>query len=150
MVICRCSDQSVAVRKQAAVSLTTLLQDRPLDSLLQEAWIEFVLPLVLDPESSIQSKACQSVYDIVLAGTVMQVGSPASEAVWEICGKIGDLGCTNLLKSAVATMGRQGMLKSASERGKHCITSILGAVKDACCADVLTGVFVSSIVSSIL
>jgi hypothetical protein len=135
----RCSDQSVAVRKQAVSTLSSLLQARPMDTAIQEAWIDAALPLVLDVESTIQAKVCQAVCDIIIVGATAPLDSPENQAVWAICGKIGDVGCSKLLKSAVSALRRLGIFKSMAEKSSGPkMKAVLSAIKTACCVT-LTG-----------
>lgn len=129
------------MRKQAVSTLSYLLQSRPVDAAIQDAWIDATLPLVLDVESSIQAKVCQAVCDIVIAGATSPLDSPENQAVWAICGKIGDVGCSKLLKSAVSAMRRLGVFKSMAEKaGGPKMKTVLAAIKTACCVT-LTGEF---------
>ena len=128
------------MRKQAAQTLTQLLQARPADSALQEAWIEAVLPLVLDVETSIQLKACQAVCDVLIAGVAATPGSPQSEAVWTICCKMGELGCSKLLKSAVSGMRRLGVLRAMNDKASApTMKTVLANIKSACCVTLNSG-----------
>ena len=130
----RCSDQSIAVRKQAIMSLSAILQCRPVDTLLQEAWIDAVLPLVLDPETSVQAKVTQSVFDIILLAAVEDPTSGANEAAWSICSKIGEIGSTKLLQTAVTLTKKNGLLKNVAEKSSSiALHDVLKAVKQACC-----------------
>ena len=130
----RCSDQSIAVRKQAIVSLSAILQCRPLDSMLQDAWLDAVLPLILDPETTVQSKVTQSVFDIILLAAVEDPTTTINQAAWSICSKIGEMGCSKLLQNAVTATKKNGLLKNNADR-QNSITlhDVLQAVKNACC-----------------
>ena len=72
-----CGDPSVATRKAAAESLTTLLQKEyeksTVNPLLESAFAEAVLPLVLDVETSCVTKAVDSVSAIIL-NPIIEVG----------------------------------------------------------------------------
>lgn len=130
----RCSDQSIAVRKQAIMSLSAILQCRPVDKLLQEAWIDAVLPLILDPETSVQAKVTQSVFDIILMAAVEDPSSSLNEATWSICSKIGESGSTKLLQTAVTATKKNGLLKQTAEKSNSIVLQdVLKGVKQACC-----------------
>ena len=64
-LIDKCNDSSLAVRKQALMALTDFARSRPVDITIQETWIHAVLPLVTDPESSVQMKVALSVYELI-------------------------------------------------------------------------------------
>uniref|UniRef100_A0A8C0EX29 Condensin-2 complex subunit D3 n=1 Tax=Bubo bubo TaxID=30461 RepID=A0A8C0EX29_BUBBB len=53
----RCRDTAVSVRKQALQSITELLVSQPNNALVQKAWLEGVVPVVMDAESTVQEKA---------------------------------------------------------------------------------------------
>uniref|UniRef100_A0A8C8AE30 Condensin-2 complex subunit D3 n=1 Tax=Otus sunia TaxID=257818 RepID=A0A8C8AE30_9STRI len=53
----RCRDPAVSVRKQALQSITELLVSQPNNALVQKAWLEGVVPVVMDAESTVQEKA---------------------------------------------------------------------------------------------
>lgn len=54
------------MRKQAASSLTALTKSRPADSAMQDAWVNAVLPMITDPESTAQAKVAGCVYDLII------------------------------------------------------------------------------------
>ena len=90
-----CHDSSLLTRKGAAESLTKLLKeyvDHPLGSMMEEAWTNCVLPMVLDEESG--SKASAAVDDIVLQpildnnGEVNNAASRQAVA-WRILAHVG-------------------------------------------------------------
>uniref|UniRef100_A0A663LWF2 Condensin-2 complex subunit D3 n=1 Tax=Athene cunicularia TaxID=194338 RepID=A0A663LWF2_ATHCN len=55
-----CRDPAVSVRKQALQSITELLVSQPSNALVQKAWLEGVVPVVMDAESTVQEKALDS------------------------------------------------------------------------------------------
>ncbi|RLN59622.1 hypothetical protein BBJ28_00023122, partial [Nothophytophthora sp. Chile5] len=67
----RCTDSSVVVRVQAIKSLSAILLNFPQDEEAQKLWNLGVLPLCVDPETTVQSCALESagkvVFDRVLA-----------------------------------------------------------------------------------
>ncbi|KAI0221272.1 Condensin-2 complex subunit D3 [Lamellibrachia satsuma] len=69
----RCHDPALSVRKQALVSLTTLLQEMPYNVQLQRIWLDGVLPMVMDRETGAQEK-CLSVLEDVLLVNILPVG----------------------------------------------------------------------------
>ena len=62
----RCRDPSLTVRKQAMQSLCSLLVDLPTCHLIQKAWLNGVLPLILDRESTLQEKCMKHLQEIIL------------------------------------------------------------------------------------
>ncbi|XP_010281143.1 PREDICTED: condensin-2 complex subunit D3, partial [Phaethon lepturus] len=62
----RCRDPAVSVRKQALQSLTELLVSQYDNVLVQKAWLNGVVPLVMDTESSVQEKALDCLDQLLL------------------------------------------------------------------------------------
>ncbi|XP_071500786.1 condensin-2 complex subunit D3-L-like [Diadema antillarum] len=64
----RCHDTALSVRKQALDSLTSLLKENPRDERVQRVWLQGVLPVVSDRESSASEKCLQLLQELVLDG----------------------------------------------------------------------------------
>ncbi|NXL43845.1 CNDD3 protein, partial [Podilymbus podiceps] len=62
----RCRDPAVSVRKQALQSVTELLVSQPNNVLVQKAWLNGVVPVVMDAESSVQEKALDCLDQLLL------------------------------------------------------------------------------------
>ncbi|XP_032565461.1 condensin-2 complex subunit D3 isoform X2 [Chiroxiphia lanceolata] len=62
----RCRDPAVSVRKQALQSITELLLSQPSNVLVQKAWLNGVVPVVMDAESSVQEKALECLDQLLL------------------------------------------------------------------------------------
>ncbi|KFO12675.1 Condensin-2 complex subunit D3, partial [Balearica regulorum gibbericeps] len=62
----RCRDPAVSVRKQALQSITGLLVSQPDNVLVQKAWLNGVVPVVMDTESSVQEKALDCLDQLLL------------------------------------------------------------------------------------
>ncbi|KAM6238226.1 condensin-2 complex subunit D3 [Porphyrio hochstetteri] len=62
----RCRDPAVSVRKQALQSVTELLLSLPDNVLVQKAWLNGVVPAVMDAESSVQEKALDCLDQLLL------------------------------------------------------------------------------------
>uniref|UniRef100_A0A672UUJ8 Condensin-2 complex subunit D3 n=1 Tax=Strigops habroptila TaxID=2489341 RepID=A0A672UUJ8_STRHB len=62
----RCRDPAVSVRKQALQSITELLLSRHENVLVQKAWLNGVVPVVMDSESSVQEKALDCLDQLLL------------------------------------------------------------------------------------
>ncbi|CAI9738936.1 condensin-2 complex subunit D3-like [Octopus vulgaris] len=62
----RCRDPSLSVRKQAMQSLSSLLFDLPTCYLIQKAWLNGVLPLILDCETTLQEKCMKCLEEVLL------------------------------------------------------------------------------------
>ncbi|NXA28746.1 CNDD3 protein, partial [Ibidorhyncha struthersii] len=62
----RCRDPAVSVRKQALQSLTDLLMSQHNNVLVQKAWLNGVVPVVMDAESSVQEKALDCLDQLLL------------------------------------------------------------------------------------
>jgi condensin-2 complex subunit D3 len=67
LIVERCVDSSVSIRKQAIASLTGLLLEYPTNHTLCIAWVRGVLPLVMDPESSVQERCLDYFEDVILS-----------------------------------------------------------------------------------
>ncbi|XP_048580995.1 condensin-2 complex subunit D3 [Nematostella vectensis] len=66
----RCMDPALSVRRQAMVSLTSLLQEQPTNAMLQSIWLDGILPLVLDRETTAQEKCYQILEELILSKIV--------------------------------------------------------------------------------
>ncbi|XP_041269803.1 condensin-2 complex subunit D3 isoform X3 [Onychostruthus taczanowskii] len=62
----RCRDPAVSVRKQALHSITELLLSQQSNVLVQKAWLDGVVPVVMDAESSVQEKALDCLDQLLL------------------------------------------------------------------------------------
>ncbi|NXD68708.1 CNDD3 protein, partial [Eolophus roseicapillus] len=62
----RCRDPAVSVRKQALQSITELLLSQHGNALVQKAWLNGVVPVVMDSESSVQEKALDCLDQLLL------------------------------------------------------------------------------------
>ncbi|NXT01198.1 CNDD3 protein, partial [Jacana jacana] len=62
----RCRDPAVSVRKQALQSITELLTSQHRNVLVQKAWLNGVVPVVMDAESSVQEKALDCLDQLLL------------------------------------------------------------------------------------
>ncbi|XP_065552963.1 condensin-2 complex subunit D3 isoform X2 [Lathamus discolor] len=62
----RCRDPAVSVRKQALQSITELLLSQHENALVQKAWLNGVVPVVMDSESSVQEKALDCLDQLLL------------------------------------------------------------------------------------
>ncbi|XP_069732475.1 condensin-2 complex subunit D3 [Phaenicophaeus curvirostris] len=62
----RCRDPAVSVRKQALQSITELLVSQHNSVLVQKAWLNGVVPVVMDAESSVQEKALDCLDQLLL------------------------------------------------------------------------------------
>ncbi|XP_032937707.1 condensin-2 complex subunit D3 [Catharus ustulatus] len=62
----RCRDPAVSVQKQALHSITELLLSQQSNVLVQKAWLNGVVPVVMDAESSVQEKALDCLDQLLL------------------------------------------------------------------------------------
>ncbi|NWU63863.1 CNDD3 protein, partial [Pterocles burchelli] len=62
----RCRDPAVSVRKQALQSITELLVSQHNNVLVQKAWLNGVVPVVMDTETSVQEKALDCLDQLLL------------------------------------------------------------------------------------
>lgn len=151
----RCCDLSLATRKQALASLSELVQARPADEVLQDAWVTGALPLATDPESSVQQKLSQCCFDLIISNAVLWAKYHSSKdkdrgdvdvcdlgisLVWPLCARISETGRSKLLKTCISTMMQQDVIKAAPSKtvtfsiaSSNNLNVILQAVKLACC-----------------
>ena len=78
-----CLDPSLSVRKQALVSLGSILTAFEGSKAAQNAWVDATLPLVMDKEDSIQSKCIEIIGNHLLSPLI---GSATAETgvVWQL------------------------------------------------------------------
>ncbi|XP_063731625.1 condensin-2 complex subunit D3 isoform X2 [Eleginops maclovinus] len=62
-----CRDPAVSVKKKALQCVGEVLTARPECSVVQKAWLQGVLPAVMDPESSVQERALEVLDQVVLS-----------------------------------------------------------------------------------
>uniref|UniRef100_A0A4W3HV06 Condensin-2 complex subunit D3 n=1 Tax=Callorhinchus milii TaxID=7868 RepID=A0A4W3HV06_CALMI len=62
----RCRDPALSVRKQALQSITELLLVQPSNPLLQKAWLNGVIPVVIDSECSVQEKVLECLDRVIV------------------------------------------------------------------------------------
>uniref|UniRef100_A0A803V0P6 Condensin-2 complex subunit D3 n=1 Tax=Ficedula albicollis TaxID=59894 RepID=A0A803V0P6_FICAL len=62
----RCRDPAASVQKQALLSITKLLLSQQSNVLVQKAWLNGVVPVVMDAESSVQEKALDCLDQLLL------------------------------------------------------------------------------------
>ncbi|XP_035518951.1 condensin-2 complex subunit D3 [Morone saxatilis] len=63
----RCRDPAVSVRKKALQCVGELLTNKPDCSVVQKAWLQGVVPAVMDSESSVQDKALEALDQVLLS-----------------------------------------------------------------------------------
>ncbi|XP_046375579.2 condensin-2 complex subunit D3-like isoform X1 [Haliotis rufescens] len=114
----RCADPSLSVRKQAMMSLTELLLQHTTDTKMQRAWLDGVLPLVMDRETTLQDKCIETLEDIVLDNVVPHNRSKdeGHQLVWSLLSimtQYESLDLKRYLQRACQHWSRQGKLKGA-------------------------------------
>ncbi|CAL8334207.1 unnamed protein product [Lota lota] len=63
----RCRDPALSVKKKALQCLGELLTARPESGVVQRAWLQGVVPALVDPESSVQEKALEALEETILS-----------------------------------------------------------------------------------
>uniref|UniRef100_A0A8D0AJM9 Non-SMC condensin II complex, subunit D3 n=1 Tax=Sander lucioperca TaxID=283035 RepID=A0A8D0AJM9_SANLU len=63
----RCRDPAVSVKKKALQCLGELLTAKPECSVVQKAWLQGVVPAVVDSENSVQDKALEALDQVLLS-----------------------------------------------------------------------------------
>ena len=142
-----CSDSSVSVRKQAVDSITQLLLSRPVDAFLQDAWVTNVLPLVVDPEATVQQKVAHSIRYLVLDTCLEWVSRQRGHSVrdisrslcglgWIFCSKLVQAGLNKMLVLSIKELLRTGIISTnpSISSGKDSITikELVSAMEFAC------------------
>ncbi|KAM3606346.1 uncharacterized protein V6R79_014771 [Siganus canaliculatus] len=67
----RCRDPAVSVKKKALQCVGELLAAKPECSVVQKAWLQGVLPAVVDSETSVQDKALEALDQVLLSQVKM-------------------------------------------------------------------------------
>lgn len=156
-----CKDSSVAVRKQSVSSLARLLRTYFVDCRLQQIWLASVLPLISDPELTVQVKVAASAHELLVQSVVRSAStidkttaqtitgdcSIVQDACWSLLDKIAGAGNdhTKLLSAAIKVMLQQGLLDDdtvfASRNEKAAgynasgISSLFSALTISCCVE---------------
>ncbi|KAM9848224.1 condensin-2 complex subunit D3 [Aulostomus maculatus] len=63
----RCRDPNVSVKKKALQCMGELLTAKPECSVVQRAWLQGVVPAVVDSENSVQEKALEAINQVLLS-----------------------------------------------------------------------------------
>ncbi|XP_055997299.1 condensin-2 complex subunit D3-like isoform X2 [Ostrea edulis] len=113
----RCRDPALSVRKQALQSLTDLLLAMPTEKPLQKCWLDGVLPLVIDRESTLQEKCMETLEEIVLnnVAPVNRSKDEGHQLVWnllEIMTQFESCDLRRYLQKACRHWARVGKIKS--------------------------------------
>jgi hypothetical protein len=152
-----CQDSSLSTRKQALQSLTDLLTSRPADALIQDMWVQSVLPMTFDAEASVTNKVAENLHTLLFnnlmawyvdqqstASTRSQQQDQASlerqqyhSLVWKLTAKITAMGMFKILKASVGIMLKQSLLAAASpiksDTRPSSVLAVIAALKVACC-----------------
>ena len=137
----KCADSSITVRKQAVSSLTELLLARPSDALIQDMWLQSILPMAYDPESTIVSKAAELMHRVLFNGLSQWFHTKKEQLddvslVWRLISKLAAMGLLKLFKAAVGAMLKHGYLSVTASRSSNQSSSVLevmSIIKSACC-----------------
>lgn len=86
-----------------------------------------------DPESTVQAKVAQSIYDVLLVGA-MQISEHGENntCVWSVCNKIGQNNQEKMLRSAISSVLSLGLIDKSGNSGVK-LQDIMFSVKKACC-----------------
>ncbi|XP_044174621.1 condensin-2 complex subunit D3-like isoform X3 [Acropora millepora] len=87
----RCMDPALSVRKQAMISLTALLQEKPSCTMVQSLWLDGVFPLVMDRETTAQEKCFQILDEVLLSNIAPQSKSTSDQChvlAWDLLERI--------------------------------------------------------------
>ncbi|XP_033751450.1 LOW QUALITY PROTEIN: condensin-2 complex subunit D3-like [Pecten maximus] len=117
LLVERCRDPALSARKQAMQSLTSLLLEMPEEKTLQQAWLEGVMPLIIDRESSLQDK-CMEILEDMLLHKIVPVHKSAGSAqtlAWDlltIMEQSENIELRRYLRKACIQWNRQGKIKA--------------------------------------
>ncbi|OWF35473.1 condensin-2 complex subunit D3-like isoform X2 [Mizuhopecten yessoensis] len=116
LLVERCRDPALSARKQAMQSLTSLLLEMPTEKTLQQAWLEGVMPLTIDRESSLQDKCMETLEDILIHNIVPapKSRSSAHTLAWDlltIMEQSENVELRRYLQKACIQWNRQGKIK---------------------------------------
>uniref|UniRef100_A0A8C4HSL5 Condensin complex subunit 1 C-terminal domain-containing protein n=1 Tax=Dicentrarchus labrax TaxID=13489 RepID=A0A8C4HSL5_DICLA len=86
----RCRDPAVSVRKKALQCVGELLTNKPECSVVQKAWLQGVVPAVMDSESSVQDKALEALDQVLLSQVKLYSASrhldSSQRLTWDLLG----------------------------------------------------------------
>ncbi|KDO28200.1 hypothetical protein SPRG_06249 [Saprolegnia parasitica CBS 223.65] len=128
----RCADPSIIVRKQAMLTLTTLLTASPNDKDIQVTWNLGVLPLVLDPEATVQTSCLGLVEKILLERLLQWHKKHATDAfVAAVYAQLAHLDSflIRFLQKAVRLLVQRGDV-SAAKLVRHAIDGVRSRTDD--------------------
>ena len=81
----RCFDSALSVRKQALSTVTGALLTHAQNAAMQKAWLEAVMPLIMDSEDSIRTKCLELLDSIFLEALSNTSTSAARQTLaWEL------------------------------------------------------------------
>lgn len=83
-----CRDAGLSVRKQAADSITSLLQKHPMNEILIDAWLTGVLPLIIDRENTAADLAVKMFNVLIMDGLNAIPSSQSGQLAWKLVSKI--------------------------------------------------------------
>ncbi|OQR93722.1 condensin-2 complex subunit D3 [Achlya hypogyna] len=122
----RCADPSIIVRKQAMQTLTVLLTAAPADTDVQVTWNLGVLPLVLDPEASVQASCLGHIERILLDRILQWPKKHAADAfVAAVFAQLSHLDSflIRFFQKAVRLLGRSGQI-AVAQLVQHAIDGV--------------------------
>ncbi|XP_068424000.1 condensin-2 complex subunit D3 isoform X2 [Clinocottus analis] len=89
----RCRDPAVSVKKKALQCLGELLSAKPECRVVQKAWLQGVVPAVVDPENSVQDKALEALDQVLLSQVKLYSASRHLDASQRLTWDLLDLLC---------------------------------------------------------
>ncbi|XP_062309171.1 condensin-2 complex subunit D3 isoform X2 [Osmerus eperlanus] len=89
----RCRDPALSVKKKAMQCLGELLHAHSHSRVVQRAWLRGLLPAIMDPESSVQDKALESLEQVVLSQVKKHSPSSWEDAGQKLCWDLLGLLC---------------------------------------------------------
>ncbi|XP_063400127.1 condensin-2 complex subunit D3-L-like [Mytilus trossulus] len=113
----RCRDPALSVRKQSMQSLTDLLLDFPTEKPLQKSWLEGVMPLVIDRETTLQEKCMDQLEEIILHNIVplKRMTNESHRLAWDVLNimtRSESVDLRKYLQKACRHWSRQGKIKA--------------------------------------
>mmetsp|Transcript_31409 Transcript_31409/g.61213 ORF Transcript_31409/g.61213 Transcript_31409/m.61213 type:complete len:1474 (+) Transcript_31409:38-4459(+) len=102
-----CMDSAMGIRKGSMGSLSRLLQAFPSDITMNQIWLGAVLPLVKDPEQSVQDRALELIDELILQRVNKAISSADESApIWMTLDAADD-DMVRYLQQGVALMAKR-------------------------------------------
>lgn len=127
-----CSDLSVTVRRSAGETLTSMLHRGTANSeVIQATWMESVLTLVFDQETSCSSRAVDLAFDTMLKPIIVGKEDPMHETAWKVLHAIS-MSSHEAGTGKGAVVALKLVIKKLIERDESIVRSLLWVLQHVC------------------